>query len=120
MKNNCTLGKIGENFAKDFLENEGYEILATNFRCYFGEIDIIGKRDNVIVFVEVKARTSQRFGMPADAVNRKKQKHITAAAKYFLTAYKGEWTSVDFQVVEILVRHHKRLDFSEVNYAIKC
>lgn len=67
-------GREGENLAVDYLLKKGYKILEKNFRCSFGEIDIIAKDGNFIVIVEVKRRMSDKYGEPEFAVNHKKQK----------------------------------------------
>ena len=114
-----TLGKLGEEFAKNFMTAEGYEILCSNFNCALGEIDLIAKKEEKIVFVEVKTRISQKFGLPSDAVDAAKRRKIVNTARYFLAGYKGSWSSVDFQVMEIMVRHHEGLDFTDGQYVIQ-
>lgn len=68
MKINNRIGKIGEKLAAEYLEKHGYEIITTNFYTKRGEIDIIARKDNEIVFVEVKTRSSDSFGKPVEAV----------------------------------------------------
>ena len=68
------LGKIGEQAAAKFLKRHGYKILAQNYRCKLGEIDIIAKDGLVLVFIEVKTRSGTRYGSPAAAVNIRKQR----------------------------------------------
>lgn len=69
-----TEGKIGEDAAVYYLHREGYTIICRNFRCIQGEIDIIAKDENYIVFVEVKTRTSTRYGEAMEAVRREQTK----------------------------------------------
>ena len=74
---NAIKGRKGEAEAVAFLKKEGYKILETNFKTKIGEIDIIAQdKENRIIFVEVKARASTKFGMPREAVNLKKQQTI--------------------------------------------
>lgn len=94
-------GKIGEQEAVEYLKELGYEILYTNFRCKQGEIDIIAKDNEEIVFVEVKTRTSTKYGEAREAVNKIKQKHILDAAKYYLYMNKKESAYVRIDVVEV-------------------
>ena len=61
-------GKIGEKVAQEYLIKNDYEILVKNFRCKQGEIDIIAKDKNELVFIEVKTRTNKKYGNPIDAV----------------------------------------------------
>ena len=77
-------GNFGEDCAAKFLEDNGYKIVARNFRIRSAEIDIIAQLDKLIIFVEVKARSSIRHGLPSEAVNLRKQKKIIEAAGVFL------------------------------------
>lgn len=83
------LGKLGERMALDYLVNQKYLILQTNFLCSHGEIDIIAmdiSGDAQVVFVEVKTRTNVNFGEPQEAVDMIKQMKIIKTALYFLNA----------------------------------
>lgn len=96
-------GKIGEAEAITFLEKEGYKILKTNYKTSLGEIDIIAKdKDNRIIFVEVKARNSVRFGYPREAVNLKKQQTIRRCAEFYLKINGLAGAYVRMDVIEIL------------------
>ena len=99
-KNKIT-GNIGELKAVLFLKNMGYEILEQNFKTKIGEIDIIAKDDERIVFVEVKARATARYGYPRESVTKKKQQTIRRVAEIYLL--KNHKTNVycRFDVVEI-------------------
>ena len=77
------LGNAGENFAARYLEQHGYKILEKNFRVRSAEIDIIAQIGDVIVFVEVKTRSNIRYGLPAEAVNFRKQKKLSKRQAYF-------------------------------------
>ncbi len=70
--------------AADHLAANGYVLLGRNFRCRMGEIDLIAQQASTLVFVEVKARRSLRFGPPEEALTRKKQAHLIAAAQAYL------------------------------------
>lgn len=74
--NNIAKGKRGESIARAYLVSKGYKILETNYRNRIGEIDIIALDKNIMVFIEVKTRTSTNFGYPYEAVNIKKQRKI--------------------------------------------
>ena len=67
------------------LVREGYEILASNFYCGFGEIDLIAYKTGLLLFVEVKARTSSKYGHPHEFVTIRKQNKILKTAKYYLS-----------------------------------
>ena len=82
--NNKILGRKGEDAATNYLKSIGYEIVERNFSCKKGEIDIIAKENqNEYIFIEVKTRTSNKYGNPIEAVNKIKQKHIVSASKFY-------------------------------------
>lgn len=78
------LGDFGEAEAALYLSSKGYEILARNFRCILGEIDIITKEGKTFVFVEVKTKSNLNFGLPEEMVNKKKQRKIIQTAQFWL------------------------------------
>jgi putative endonuclease len=78
------VGRRGEEAARVFLRRRGVRILAQNFACAAGEIDLVGREGDVLVFIEVKARTSAAFGPPHLAVHRRKQRQIVRAAQWYL------------------------------------
>jgi len=83
-KDNLKLGALAEQKAAEFLKKNGYKILFRNFRTKLGEIDIIAKDKDTFCFVEVKARSSDRFGTGFDALLSTKQKQISKAALSYL------------------------------------
>ncbi len=77
------LGALGEKIATHFLKKRGYRILETNFRCRDGEIDIIARKGDYIVFVEVRTKSSYQFGAPEESVTQaKKERLVTSALTY--------------------------------------
>lgn len=76
-------GKKGEEIAADFLKKQGCEILVKNFRTKSGEVDIIALDKNILVFVEVKTRKSFEYGLPIEAITKRKIKSIINVAQYF-------------------------------------
>lgn len=82
-KNN-SLGSLGEAAAAQMLVQQGYQIVARNFRVRQGEIDIIAQNDRFLIFVEVKTRTNMHFGRPCEAVTHTKQQHLRIAAQIYL------------------------------------
>lgn len=84
MRDRRALGLRGEGVARRFLEERGYRILEENFTCPWGEIDLIAQEGEVLVFVEVKARRSTRFGRPVEAVHRRKQRQILRVAEAYM------------------------------------
>lgn len=97
-------GKIGEIEATKYIEKKGYEIVCTNFRCIQGEIDIIAKDNGELVFLEVKTRTSVKYGEAREGVNKKKQKHILNAAMYYLYKNNMEEVFVRIDVIEVYIK----------------
>ena len=95
------LGNAGENFAANYLESRGYKIITKNFRVRSAEIDIIAEKDDVIIFVEVKTRSSTKHGLPIEAVNFRKQQKIIDAASVFLQDEKYFDKACRFDVIEI-------------------
>lgn len=76
-------GTLGEKLACDFLYRNGYDIIETNFRCPEGEIDIVARHGDTLVFVEVRTKTSRRFGLPEESITRTKMSRLRmAAARY--------------------------------------
>ena len=104
--NNKILGNEGEEEATKYLMKNGYKIIERNFLCKQGEIDIIAKDKNEIVFVEVKTRRSTKYGLPAEAVDENKQKHIYKAAEYYLYKNKLEKEYVRIDVIEIYYKNN--------------
>lgn len=82
-QNNIAKGLLGERLASDFLLQKNYKIIERNFHSHFGEIDIIATIDNTLVFVEVKTRTNIRFGLPVEAVTKRKIENIIKTGQYY-------------------------------------
>ncbi len=85
---NKNFGYIAEEYAAKFLRKSGYRIIKKNFRTSFSEIDIIAKKNDYLVFVEVKARSSLKFGFPEEAVSNLKLNRIKKAAYVYLQKYR--------------------------------
>lgn len=97
-------GIKGEQIARNFLENLGYNILFTNWRYEKKEVDIIATTNNLLVFIEVKTRTSFNFGFPEEAVNAKKQSYLKAAADEFLYLH-PQHEQIRFDIISILLNN---------------
>jgi putative endonuclease len=97
-----SLGDRGETAACGFLKEKGYEILEKNYRCKLGEIDVIARRPGRLAFIEIKTRTSHRFGMPQEAVNLRKQEKILKIAQWYLKEKKLVKIPLAFDVVAVL------------------
>jgi putative endonuclease len=99
--NRSALGKAGEAAAKTFLEKQGYKIIARNYRCAYGEIDLVCRDRDTLVFIEVKTRSSTRFGTPAEAVTRTKQRRLYRLAAAYLAENRLEDMPVRFDVLSL-------------------
>jgi len=96
-----TTGKEGEKIAAAYLKKNGYRIIEINFRCPIGEIDIIAKEKDDLVFVEVKTRKSIELGYPEQAVGKRKQKRMSQLALWYLQKRKIADTNARFDVVAV-------------------
>jgi len=107
-------GASGEGIALGFLKRIGYRILESNFRTPFGEIDIVARLGHVIVFVEVKSRTTSSFGPPYLSVTRAKQAHIIKNALFYLK--RRRILNVDWRIdiVSVKLNHERELEKIEV------
>src|SRR5438045_4167835 len=101
MASHNELGKEGEKAAAEFLLELGHELLARNFRYKRAEVDIISKAEGLIIFTEVKTRSSDKFGFPEESVDRKKIKLLKEAAEEFM--YQNNYESeVRFDIISII------------------
>jgi putative endonuclease len=100
-KNNCEKGRIGEKIAVRYLENRDFDIIALNYRTSFGEIDIIAKDKEYIVFIEVKFRNNLEYGYPREAVGKTKQKNIIKTAYSFISENNIQNMNFRFDVIEV-------------------
>ncbi len=100
-KSRKELGEIAEDHAARYLASRGYRIRERNFRARGGEVDIIAEHGGALVFVEVRARTSNRFMSPAESVNAAKQRRIRRAANTFIAARERRERVMRYDVVEV-------------------
>ncbi len=106
------LGRRGEKIARKFLKGQGLKILAGNYRCPTGEVDLIALDESTLkvdgaqtlVFVEVKARSSAKYTDPASAVNADKQQRIHKVARYYLASHETSDYNVRFDIISIVAR----------------
>ena len=94
-------GDEGERLAAVHLKKLGYKIIDTNFHCRTGEVDIIARHGQVLVFVEDKARSSERFGTAFEAVDTRKQRRIISAARQWIAAKRLSDVAIRFDVVAV-------------------
>ena len=110
MDENRAAGLWGEIFAARFLRDEGYEILSSNYRCRFGEVDLIIRDKNEIAFVEVKARTKKMIASPLEFVTYGKQKKITLAASLYYDKCNCKNMTMRFDVIEVYLNDDLSLE----------
>jgi putative endonuclease len=94
-------GKKAEDLAVEYLLKKKYKILVKNFRFQKAEIDIIAEKDNLIIITEVKARSTDAFMLPQEAVNKRKIKLIVSAANHYLEEF-NKTQEVRFDIISIL------------------
>lgn len=97
------LGRTGEEAALQYLDQQGYRILERNFRCRFGEIDLIARDGQTLVFIEVKTRRSRMFGAPALAVTKEKQRRLIKTSQFYLSQKGAAQPVCRFDVVTVQI-----------------
>ena len=100
---NKRLGRLGEDVAARYLVSRGYEIIARNWTCQAGEADIIACDDDILVFAEVKTRSSTEKGFPSEAVDSKKRGKYLKIAELFASRYDVQDLQVRFDVMSLVV-----------------
>jgi len=109
-----TLGKLGEDIATAHLKKNGLQIITRNYRQKSGEIDIIARDGEWLVFIEVKTRKSLRYGQPFEAVTPKKQTQIGRVALDYMTRNKLLDQAVRFDVISIIVNRDGKADIEHL------
>lgn len=94
-------GDKGEEAAAQHLKRNGLKVLVRQYRCKMGEIDLVAREQDVLVFVEVKTRSSEEYGDPAHAVTPEKQRHISRVALDYLRRLHNPEIPVRFDIVEV-------------------
>lgn len=97
------VGALGERAAKKHLQKSGLKFLTANYRTPRGEIDLIFRDQDCLVFVEVKARSSEEWGRPADAVDRERRTRLTRAGLDYLRKLRKPKVKVRYDIVEVLL-----------------
>jgi len=108
---NINKGVYGENIAEGYLRAKGYEILASRFKCPYGEIDLIAMHNGVLVFAEVKFRKTTKAGFGAEAVTKQKQRRIIQTALHYIHRNNVPCDAYRFDVLDIIGR-----EFYEINH----
>ena len=97
-------GKLGERAARKYLQRHGLKFLTANFRTPRGEIDLICRESDCLVFIEVKTRSSEGWSRPAAAVDRERRQRLTRAGLDYLHRLKNPAVKVRFDIVEVLLQ----------------
>ena len=102
MKNfNKDIGNYGEDISYNFLKKQGYYVLSRNFRTKYGEIDIICKKNDLIIFIEIKSRYNYNHGSPIEAITYSKQMQIIKLCKFYIYTNNLIKYNVRFDVIEV-------------------
>jgi len=104
MSNNKLIGSIGEKYAANYLQDNGYLIIEINYNSRWGELDIITEHNGKVVFVEVKTRRDTRRGMPYEGVTRSKLHHLHRTIQYYILSNKLEKKKHQLDVIGILLK----------------
>ena len=88
-----SIGKLGEKVAREYLEKKGYNIIEQNYKTKYAEIDLIAKKKDILVFVEVRTKTGEEFGTPEDTINRDKKRKLRMNGRAYInrTKWKGPY-----------------------------
>lgn len=95
------LGRHGEALAEEFLRSQGYAIVVRNYRCVYGEIDLVARERDTLVFVEVRTQSGRQFGDPLESVTLRKQRQIARAAMHYVMRQRVADQPLRFDVVGI-------------------
>ena len=105
-KNHIEIGLMGEDLAANYLIEQGYRILERNWRCKHFEIDIIASYEDILVFIEVKTRSSLAFGFPEESISKTKMKRLKIAACLY-HFHHAQYKRVQFNVIAILLETNR-------------
>lgn len=118
MADHNELGKKAEDLAAEYLVKNGYKILVRNFRFQKSEIDIIAEKNHLIVVVEVKARSTDIFILPQEAVTKGKMKSIVLAANHFMEEFNKN-QEVRFDIISVLPDKTGKLEIEHIEDAFE-
>ncbi len=97
------VGMAGEQAARVYLENKGYEIIETNYRCTIGEIDIIAREGKTLVFVEVRTKTGTAYGRPEESIDLRKARQLRRLVFFYLQQKKLNSTSCRLDLIAVML-----------------
>lgn len=111
---NKEVGDLGERLAAKFLRRSGYSILTRKYRCKFGEIDIVARDKDTLVFVEVRSKSDPEYGLPYETIDHTKRRHLERAAAEFLKRFNLFDYDCRFDCVSVLFDGNFKLKHIEV------
>lgn len=111
-------GKIAEDLAAEYLQKNGYKVVKRNFRFQKAEIDIIAEKENMIIIVEVKARSTDAFILPQEAVTKAKIRSVVSAANHYLEEFNRN-NEVRFDIISVLPDERKNLIIEHITDAFE-
>jgi putative endonuclease len=115
--NKKQLGSHGEELAVNYLLEHDYQIIQRNFQCFLGEIDIISRKHDLMVFIEVKTRLNTNFGLAKESVTRQKQRKLYRLAEYYLNQF-GSGSKLlrpRFDVIEVYLLKEQVINYKIVH-----
>lgn len=112
--NRKELGAIGEEATVRLLRRRRYRIRELNFRCPIGELDLVAEHQGILVFLEVKTRTTSEFGAPFEAISPAKQRRLLLLATYYLTTRRLHGTPCRFDAVSVIVTPEGHVEHIEL------
>ncbi len=118
-KQRLELGKFGEDLALKELERLGYKKIVSNYNCALGEVDLIAKDGDVLVFVEIKTRKGKSIGYTKEAVNTRKMRQLSKVALYYMKSFKCFEVRARFDVVAVSLTHGNRPEIEVIKNAFE-
>jgi len=107
-EHNLNIGHLGEDIAKEFLEKKGYSVIDQNYKNKYAEIDLITQHKDNLVFVEVKTRIGEQFGVPEDAINRDKIRRLIRNAQAYMAYNAKNYKSYRIDAMCIVLDENKK------------
>ena len=113
-KYNLEIGQLGENIAKEYLEKKGYKILEQNYKNKYAEIDLIAKYKDILVFVEVKTRIGEQFGLPEQALNRNKIHRLIRNSQAYM--FKKKYNNMNYKIDAVCIVLDENRQLVRINH----
>ncbi|MCT4565018.1 MAG: YraN family protein [Maledivibacter sp.] len=112
--NTKKIGDMGEDLAVQFLRQKGYRILDRNYRCRFGEIDIIAKLKSYYIFIEVKTRHASSYGRPIEAINGVKINRILKTINFYLSQNRIHDSDIRVDAIEVFLNDFNKAKINHI------